>query len=676
MLGLCLFSVGFAGSYWWLRTQPDSPQAAENVPLAVEIKAPPAPETPEAFAAAALADLKRADTFFEQGRWDLALASYEQMSGEKKPRVPVVGLKIGVSLEGLGLWEKALAVYRWVASHGDKELADASLLGQARVLIRLGQAGEAKKLLCSFLLRSAGAAPDSLADGRYLFALALGHEALPRAGGQPLETGVVRPPLPAWQPRKKEQAATTASATKATVPKLVIFEQGGVPPEQRLVTATLTQTPVKEVLDELAKLGGLQVNWAPSAVPIVTGRSTQLDLVNFPLIDVVTAVAEPLKLLCTVKEKTLHIAASDDVDKEALTAYRLASARRALQYAVRAHPGHAWTPAALLELAGLAEALGKSSRARTLCEQLLQDRPRSSLVIAASYNLGTLYERQEQRALAVRNYYRVVDHAPGHELATLALLHIGRIHLNQGEFRQALTPLRRAVAGAGAEVLPTAAITLAAAYLAVDKTADANALLLRQRGRLGDKAYRPAAAFLDAYARFRMAVARKETRREPADLVAALLAVRKDTILGLFGKYLAGKAFRDLGMWDEVVRTYDKLAEKRASGPAPNPLFREITFYLAEAQYMLKKPDRAVPVLTSLADRHQDTWAARARFQLAAIALQEDRPGDCVQACLRICQEHLPVEREHLLHLMGEAYERLGEHEKAARCFAGQMPQG
>jgi len=56
----------------------------------------------------------------------------------------------------------------------------------------------------------------------------------------------------------------------------------------------------------------------------------------------------------------------------------------------------------------------------------------------------------------------------------------------------------------------------------------------------------------------RLALERPQARRDAGDVVAALLAVADDPALGPPGRLLMGHAYRELGMIEELVATYEK----------------------------------------------------------------------------------------------------------------------
>src|SRR5262249_53098979 len=122
--------------------------------------------------------------------------------------------------------------------------------------------------------------------------------------------------------------------------------------------------------------------------------------------------------------------------------------------------------------------------------------------------------------------------------------------------KEALGPLRQAVASAnGSAIQPVAVLTLAAAYLLTDNPRAAHAVLLDNREQVMQEAYRPTAAFLDSLARHRGDF--KIGPPEAGGLLAALLAVGDEPVLGPAGRLLMGQAFRELGMTQQMADLYE-----------------------------------------------------------------------------------------------------------------------
>ena len=61
-------------------------------------------------------------------------------------------------------------------------------------------------------------------------------------------------------------------------------------------------------------------------------------------------------------------------------------------------------------------------------------------------------------------------------------------------------------------------------------------------------------------------------------------------------------------------------------------------------------------------------------IRLAEIALQEERAQDCLDWCRKLLKQQHQADVPAVLKLMGQAFEQLGNHRQAARCYAGQLP--
>src|SRR4029079_628811 len=101
---------------------------------------------------------------------------------------------------------------------------------------------------------------------------------------------------------------------------------------------------------------------------------------------------------------------------------------------------------------------------------------------------------------------RVVDRAPGDELAAIAWWYVARTHLDVGDVALAQRPLRRAAAGPNPHVAAAAALGLSACHLLDGHDTEVHDDLARApRMALKSDVVRPDATLLDALARFRLA---------------------------------------------------------------------------------------------------------------------------------------------------------------------------
>ncbi len=696
---LCLFQLGLIAAAFQLGSRLAAPEASrpveppdvEHMPVVPTWRQ--APVEP-AEGPAAKGDLDEVDRLIRVGSYELGLTLCRSVGDRAVAgRREAAQYRLALCLEGLGHWDEALTSYRKLASHtSSARTAAIALLGQARVWLRCAGRPRARR---SCAISCAPAALPSLreqpflAEARYLLALAIPLELLPNEQPGPFNDNPVSPLTSDWSldraldwdkpVREPETVGQVSHLSKPQTgetpvpPETVEVQPGAVV----LVRIAVHQMPVAGLFDRLAEQAHLRIEWtarAPAGRGAQPGGRPGEHAVDRRALRV---LAEPLGLVWSNQGGKLTFSSEEEASPEQLKALRLDNARRALREAVLTYQRHPLTPAAYLELGDLEALAGRLDEALAWYGRLVREWPRSQLWIEAQYNHGLLLSRRGDRSAARQAFYRVVDRAPAHELTPLAYLRIGRLYLEEGDPQQALSPLRHALrSGPGSLAHAAAAITLAAAYLLTDNPRAANTILLQHRELVSQEYYRNAAAFLDTLARFRAVTDRRQRQREASDLLAALLTVRGDPLLGPTGLVLMGQAYRELGMQEEMVRVYEK-----ALPDLRGPLASELSLSLAEAWYgrgnsapTADKREAAVNLYKKLAAGGPASEARRARLRLAEIALQEKKPQDCLKSCRELLQEKFGADVPAVLRLMADAYEQTGDRDKAIRCLSGQLP--
>jgi tetratricopeptide (TPR) repeat protein len=386
--------------------------------------------------------------------------------------------------------------------------------------------------------------------------------------------------------------------------------------------------------------------------------------------DVVRDLTDPLDLVGEWHGESLRVSTADELRPEAVRDHRSATARRALRDAVAHYSGHPLAPAAYLVLGNLHCENLELPQAISWYERLLREMPRSRLGVEANYNLALIHQRLGNSAAARQAYYRVVDAGPAHPLAPLAFVRLGHMYLEEGELRKAISVLRRADTLADEpHTRGVAALTLAAAYAVTDEPQAAVTLLQKRREFLQQEPFRQGALFLNAYAEYRTAVLRRQFRREANELLAALLQLRQDLPLRGFGILLVGRAYHDLGLWEQVVQTY-----RRALPGMKGPLLQEINLGLAEALAKVSQFDEATRLYESVIESGSPLGPL-AILRLAEIDLQADRLTQCLERCRTVLRHPDSVSSAAVMTLMGQAYDKQGDHRRAAECFAGRNPE-
>jgi tetratricopeptide (TPR) repeat protein len=661
-LVLCLLQMGVIASWVlnvYLADSP-APHAAEHPNKPARPEQPAQGEQP--------LDPRRGEALLREGDYAGALACFPTSAGNAKvPLSAANQFHAGLCLEGLGRWNEALTAYRAASSQTrDSWLETAAQVAQARVWVRQNQTAEAKVLLYPLILRMGQQGRDEAAldaEALYLLGLALAREARTEPRRGEIDEQLVSPRQGTW-PLAHVTAWVRPCTDFVGPPKplpavLEVSPPAGVSVEDLPVRGATDTVQVSAALESLAGQSGLHLEWAAQTRQRVEGRTVRLALDGMPLMDVVRALVEPHGLDAKIADGALKISAG-----AASVAERTAAARRALEAAVAAHPGHPLTPLAYLELANDAVRSDRLDTAAAWYERLLSEAGHSPYASLSLYNLGLVHKAREDFAAARKAFYRVVDRNPAHELVPGAFCQVGWTHLLEGQPAEALHPLRRAVACGPAH--SEAVVTLAAAELLNGNPGEAHSVLEAARARVSQEPWRTTAALLDALARG----AGKQSRQENTDLLAALLGLQKHNPLGVIGLLLAGRAYAELGLPAERAKVFEAALVK-ATGPWAD----EMRFGLAEHYCAFGKREAGRKLLEIQAAQQAGKWSRAARLLLASLALQDNQPQQCLTACAAMLGDPDLTDRKAVLQLMGGAYEQLGDYEKAARCFAGKLPE-
>jgi tetratricopeptide (TPR) repeat protein len=625
----------------------------------------------------------RGDALVREGRYQSALEGYRSLLGDiESSREATVLYRVALCYEQIGKLDDALKRYRQVARIlPESVLFTACQVCEARTYIRQGRLLEAKTLLWDVFLKSGEPGLRNhplVGEALYSLGCLLATEAIP---SEPflVPTTTKRPailadwslePCLGWIAPSAEGASHIADS----LPDQPKIRRVGPRFDDLLCSLSSRDASVRDCVARLASSAGLHLKWSERAQLRAEARKITIVLEEARLAEVFSAVADLVGLVWKVTGTDLSFVGDEEPTVDELSSYRADLAKRVLREAIQSFPRNSVSPPGFLELGNLEFSAGNLAEACGWYERLIREAPQSSTKLDAYYNLGIARRRLNQRTAARQAFYRVVDERRGHELEALAYLQIARAHLEDYEFDQAIRPARRSIsAGIGTPAQPLAALTLAASYLLTKNPRAANTALLDSRAQLLEPRYRVTTSFLDALARYRCAVGQRAGQREASELLSAVWAARRSDVLWPIGQLLMGQAYQELGLADQMAELYQDVLPKTRG-----PVAAEMTCTLAE--YFLANDEfgRAEPLFLFLANADDPRWTPRAYLQLAELAFRQGRPKECLKWGNRLAADPAAKQFPRILHVMGQAYEKLGEYARAAKCFSGEwpMPEG
>jgi tetratricopeptide (TPR) repeat protein len=621
--------------------------------------------------------LARGDDALQRHLYVQALSHYEEMLVADPTGAPLVDYRCGLAHESLGQADKSIAAFRKALSAASAPtITFACHLGMARCLLYQNQPAEARRLLYPLLFdetRQQNVPAAFSADAHYLSALALARAAdnpsTRLADDNPVAFYAIRLEFPFYLDAvgltMEPQEQTTAP--KQETPLRAQKTADTKPAQVQKVERT---GPASDVLDQLAQQAGLRIEWSAGAKKALADRSLRLSVLNWPLVDLLEQAADYFDLACARDGDIVRMCARDEIDAKRLASVQREMTGRALRGALTVEKAHTWTPAVYLELGNLEAARGQVSEAAQWFERLMREAQNSPYVAAASYNLAKLHLRKLDFPRARQALFRVIDQSSGNEMALRAHLRLGQMYLEEENRKDAIVQLRRAQALAPhSPYQPLANLALAAAYLQEERPDQARIVLAKQRASLQKEPYRPTAAFLDAYAQFRLAKATNTSRREASELLSTLWRDQDETLLGPVGHSLIAQAYRDLGFWDQAERLL-----RQATTQTQGPLNASLTYLLGDTLLKQNRREEAGRLFAKLAAT-PSSLRTPARLQLAQLDLQDKRFQECVSKCQKLWAEQAVSDPTPLLQIWGAALEGTGDFTKAAQCFAGKAPQ-
>ncbi len=650
---------------------------------AAELETPPIKAVPKKIERGGNAAdmLVRGDQSLSNHQFAHALSHYSELLDEASMSVPLVEYRIGLCNESLGQFEKAVAFYRKaLKSSSSPRLAFACSLAVSRCLLMKNNAIEARQVLYPFLLNESkqqGMPGAFVVEARHLVALALAR------GTHPVTTNrleldqlasFTEAAFVATQYLEETAEALPPPKEVAVVapPKPIVIQKRteGKPAHAQLVRQFAQ--PTNEVFKNLATGAGWRVEWTAAAKKMGVDRLLDLNVDNWPLLELIELAADHLDLSCQLDGDLLRFSTRAERDAQKAIALNAVAAHRALQAAITADSSHPLAASVMLELGNRQAGDGKFREAMGWYERLIREEPSSPCVILAYFNRAQIHLRQQSFLQARRDYYRAIDQAPSHEFAVRAHLRLGQFAYEEENTHEAIPHFRRAqILSPGSPCHPLATLNLAAALISQGQSDQAQAALQQQRAALVQAPFKTTAAFLDAYASFKLSKGTKLPRRASSDLLAVMWQNNETSLLGPLGQNLMAQAYHELGFADQAER---QLRQALASVHQKTSLAAHLELKIGESLLSQDQFDKARSLFekvaaTSFSHRYQ------ASFHLARLDLREKKWGKCNERCRALWESRSFSDSAALLQVWGTALESMGNYAGAAQCFAGSPPQ-
>lgn len=672
----CLYVVGTTTALMTRPTQVAAPAAQ------------PTKKADSTTITAAVPRLEDADSRMKSSDYGEALRLYQDLQKNESgsDAIPVI-YRIGLCQEALGNIENAIEQYREMV---DGETADQvrwiSRVSQARAWLRAKKPERARQMLAGLILEGdeyVGSKHPAFAEAYYLFGLASPHfdNAQPQSPG---EAPIARAPT-SWP---VEETLLWADLNMGAVEKQPAKQRTNERenavsdlPIARLTDIKPAEYTVADLLSEIAKSGKYELIISQAVSNQLSERRLKVNASGIPLAVWLSAATCAVDCQWELADGQLRIeplrlapSKAETMDMSTFDSSHGVVGELALRLALDLQPKHRLFPTARMLVGNLYYYRKQYAQSMVEYQELLKTSV-SSTSIAATYNIGLVFQKMGRIESAREALYRVVDGNPETPMAAVASYLIGRMLLDEGLHAEAVAPLEFAArAEMPDDSRAAAAVYAAIAHLLGDNYHEAGAILFTTRSAFQKThSLRDAAAFLNSYARYQMLEGNAELqRRETVFLFRSLFALGSDaTWLGSYGMLLVGRAYRDLGMKAQMSRIFDRSLADGATGITA----AEMRFLLTEAKLEREETSAAArdEMLRFSVAEFENKWGQRARLTIARMDFAKKRFDDCIIGCRELVNA-THIQSFELLRLMGQAYEALDQHRNAALCFAGQVP--
>ena len=623
--------------------------------------------------------LAHTDEVLLSADFETALMLYEKLlehgDGQRRQELEY---RIATCSELTGNTDRALKTYQGLIAESDpSHLHPAAKIGIARTKARAGEFRSARIQLCETVLDLSSQSSGDLFRGEVCHLLAFCHfQSDADKAADLLDDDALAVVSPPWSARHILRLAKNPSRKpdqneNANAPGIKVVHRFGSKPNQIHVRVVARETRLADVLSDLSQQSQLRLNLTSAAEALAAERTVNLSVKSMSLAFALDCLLTPLDLTWDDQADILHIGVAQAGKQNIKTPSSRKRVLRALQYAAVTYPDHPYSQSTYMGLAHMNHVEGRTDNAAAYYKQFLEQFARSPARREAWFNLAKMRYQQSNEADSIDAFLRVVDLGREHPLAATSYLFVGRIHLETGEPKQAVRPLKMALSlSARRQEKAKAVVSLASAYSVQRKFEDALRVVHDNRTVTISPDDQQAALLVSRYARFATA-SRAKVNHAGAMLVSSLTQVEPNQFFGFYGYTLLGQIYRDVGVEEQMARLYRAGIKEKTTAAIRNQMMIEVAQY----DYRRGAVNEAEKLLNEIVQNGKQPFATAAHLQLAQIAF--DRRDD--ELCMRICTKliHQPDTEAKMkaLRIMGGVYQRSQNYENASLCFAGILPE-
>lgn len=626
--------------------------------------------------------LSDADVEYVAGNLDEALKLYNHLLGETT-RIPAESLlyRRALCLEGMEQNDQALQEFQRLAkSDAHDALTAACVVGQARIFTAMNRLDAARTLLYSQVLRLSRE-PRALSHVMHQMTYLATMEAMDGFDTSSQDKRLISSKAivsPKYLPEnedllrlaqsdaseKQDQAADSIEAGIRLLKRL------GEGPQEIHLSVRVQELAIPSLLEEISVGAGVPIELSETLRALLSKRTVSANIIELDLATILDCLLEPSGASWSLDNGQIRVWAIHDLSREELSRVRRVRADRHGKAALTFFPDDEQAAMTFLCLGNIQFWQEEYKEAIRWYRRAEGPGKVGPWLAAAWFNHAKSHLLLGQRDDAREAFFRTADLSRRKELESVSYAYLGRLFLDDGRVDEAIRELNRALQGNSA--IPEAAITLAAAYLLIENPETANMILYKYREQVQSAGFDTQAMVVSALARLQATTNEANRVRQGRDLASALAAAEPQRFFGAIGYLVVGQGYEQIGQPGEMETVF-----QAAIRDLPPCILRDqMAFALANYLVEEHRWDEAEALFEPLTKSERPSeWSRKSRLAMAELAFARDDFDRCLQVCYELIGTTDSLqEKESLLRLMGQSYERKSDHYRAAICFAGMIP--
>lgn len=649
--------------------------------------------------------VENGDRKFQMAEFGEAMLHYQGFAGNRSQNETVI-YRIGLALEATGRFGKANEVYSSLSQNSKRPYIQRSAeLGLARVFQKTGQQTESRDVLWKLFLSRPSVESNKksnagfVGDTAHLLAISCANKVTKRTSRITTDINIaVHADMPfdpqfylldllakegAKDPFSSEQPSD--SPPKKETPKGLLIspkaderENGRLEIRKvgeafeakgQMVYVHAKQVGLAEIFKTLETVLSTKIEFTESALDEIEFRSQDLRLDEIDLATLLHGLLAPLNLYWIESSGVFQVASKRDLTVEQIETLDQERAVHLLRYTVFEFPENRFLTMTQFVFGNLSFQKQEWTTSIANYREALKSRILSSFVRQrAAFNLGKSYLKNGDNGSAEKSFFQASDESFGGDLSAAALIMIARQHAIDGAYSSGIRNASHAIVAAATDAFRAeAAILQSSIYLLDGQYFAANQTIMDNRKSIVNSNMTSIATFMSAYARyFAQPIQGNE---ESEDLLRTLNILQPTNSKLPHLPLLLGIARRTLGFHKEAIKGLLPVFEQERPSNLRQKMKLELSREFVEAGQL---PDEMLRYERVLMADAGETTSVSQMFRNAKSEFDAKNFENCKRICESILKKPIYADmKNRTLKLIGQAYERTGDHHTAATYFAG-----